>query len=144
MKDALTIDAPDRVIPGEPFDGTVGWRLAHLPARAVLRLAWRTAGDGIPDQHVVEEMDVAGLPAAAPAESIADGPYRGSHAVDALAPGPLRATDVRRFRLRAPPYPPSFRGHLIRLEWRLELAVDAATVSRALVISPAPGPLELP
>ncbi len=140
----MTIEGPERAEPGEPFEGAVGWQLAVAPARAVLRLAWRTAGAGIADEHVAVEIDVAGLPSAAPAASIADGPYRGAHAVDALAPGPLRAIDVRRFRLRAPPSPPSFKGSLIRLEWRLELEVDGASHVRPLVISPAAGPLELP
>jgi hypothetical protein len=145
VKEPLTIEAPERVAPGEPFDGTVGWQLAAAPASAVLRLAWRTAGAGVTDEHVVETVDVAGLPAAGAREVVAGDPYRGLQPVDALAPGPLRAIDMRRFRLRAPPSPPSFRGTLVRLEWRLELAVgDAGQVVRALVVSPLPHPIELP
>lgn len=144
MTESLRIEAPERVEPGEPFEGTVGWQLAAAPASAVLRLGWRTAGAGISDEHVALEVEVAGLPAAAAVAQIAAGPYRGAHAVNALAPGPLRATEVRRFRLRAPPAPPSFRGGLIRLGWRLELVVDGASCIRPLVISPAPGPLDLP
>ncbi len=144
MKGTLTIEAPDRVVPGEALEGTVGWQLADVPEAAVLRLAWRTSGAGIADEHVVEEVAVAGLPLADAGERVADGPYRGVHAVDALVPGPLRAADVRRFRLRAPPSPPSFRGTLVRLEWRLELDVDDARLARGLVISPVSGPIELP
>jgi hypothetical protein len=64
--------------------------------------------------------------------------------VDALAPGALKASDARRFQLRAPLAPPSFRGALVRLSWRLELRVESASTSRPLVIAPARLPLELP
>ena len=144
MKNPLTIEAPERAEPGEPFEGTVGWQLADAPASAVLRVVWRTAGEGVTDEHEAAAVEVSGLPAAGPRDVGSGGPYRGVQPADALAPGPLRPIDVRRFRLRAPPSPPSFRGRLVRLEWRLELVVDGATLVRRLVISPTSGAIELP
>jgi hypothetical protein len=140
----LEIDAPDRVLPGDWFAGTVRWELAATPASASLRLVWRTAGAGARDEQAVEVVDVAALPSAEPTAAVGAGPYRGAQAIDALAPRPLAARDARRFRLRAPLAPPSFRGALIRLDWRLELAAGGATATRPLVISPAAAPLALP
>lgn len=144
MKPILSIDAPDRIRPGDPLEGTVRWQMELAPAAVELRLIWRTAGAGNTDEHVVETVDAAGLPAADPTAMPAEGPYRGVQAVDALAPGPLRATDARRFRLRAPPSPPSFRGSLIRLDWRLELIAGEATAVHPLTLSPAGPPIQLP
>jgi hypothetical protein len=141
---ALAIDAPDAVVPGDLLEGTVRWQLAAAPRDAELRLVWSTVGAGLADEHVVETLDVAGLPAAAPAITVPEGPYRGAQVVDALAPGALKASDARRFQLRAPLAPPSFRGALVRLSWRLELWVESASTSRPLVIAPARLPLELP
>lgn len=144
MTRTLTIEAPERVAPGESFEGTVRWQLDAAPRAAELRLVWRTAGAGLIDEHVVETVDVAGLPAADPATAAAEGPYRGVQTIDALAPRPLAATDARRFRLRAPPSPPSFRGSLVRLAWHLELSADAASASRPITISPTATPIALP
>ena len=144
MKSSLTIDAPDHVTPGEPFDGIVRWKLSSAPDTAQLRLAWRTSGAGLTDEHVVDTLEVAALPTADPAGAAAEGPYRGVQTVDAFAPGPLKATDARRFRLRAPPSPPSFRGSLIQLSWHLELSAGGDTTTRAIVISPTRDPLALP
>lgn len=144
MSATLIIEAPDHVVPGELFEGTVRWELPAAPASAWLELAWRTAGAGLRDEQVVERVDVAALPAAAPQPALAEGPYRGVQALDALAPRPLAARDARRFRLRAPLSPPSFRGLLVRLDWRLALAVDTATATRPLLVSPAASPLSLP
>jgi len=144
VKDLVTIEAPDCVVPGEPFEGTVRWQLARAPRQVVLRLVWRTSGAGLTDEHVVETIDVAGLPSAVAADPVAEGPYRGVQSVDALAPGPLKATDARRFRLRAPPSPPSFRGSLIRLDWRLDLAAGPVTTTHQLTIAPGGHPIHLP
>jgi hypothetical protein len=76
--------------------------------------------------------------------TVPEGPYRGAQVVDALAPRGLMAKGARRFQLRAPLAPPSFRGKLVRLSWRLELRVDSASTRRPLVIAPARVPLELP
>lgn len=143
MKAALAIEAPERILPGEVFEGVVRWQLARAPEEAVLRLVWSTAGAGLTDEHVVETVDVATLPAADPAGAVAEGPYRGVGG-DALAPGPLEAKGARRFRLRAPPSPPSFRGSLIRLEWRLELAAGPDRAVHALTVAPGGAPIELP
>ncbi len=144
MKTTLAIDAPDHVTPGETFEGIVRWQLSGAPDAALLRLVWRTTGAGITDEHVVDTLDVASLPTAHPAAAAAEGPYRGVQTVDAFAPGPLEPTDARRFRLRAPPSPPAFRGSLIQLSWHLELSAGPATATRAIVISPATAPLALP
>ena len=144
MKSGLAIEAPDRVVPGEILEGVVRWQLVRAPDTAVLRLVWTTAGAGLPDEHVVETVDIEGLPAADPAEAVAEGPYRGVQAKDAFAPGPLKARDARRFRLRAPPSPPSFRGTLVQLEWRLELVADRQTAVHALAIAPGGAPIQLP
>lgn len=144
MKTTLTIDAPDHVSPGETFEGIVRWHLSDAPDAALLRLVWRTAGAGITDEHVVDTLDVAALPTADPAAAAAEGPYRGVQTVDAFAPGPLKPSDARRFRLRAPPSPPSFRGSLISLSWHLELSAGPATATRPITISPTPAPLALP
>lgn len=144
MKSGLAIEAPDRVVPGEILEGVVRWQLVRAPDAALLRLVWTTAGAGLPDEHVVETVDIAGLPAAEPAEAVAEGPYRGVQAKDALAPGPLKVRDARRFRLRAPPSPPSFRGTLVRLEWRLEVVVGRQTAVHALAIAPGGLPIQLP
>ncbi|HEU5060886.1 MAG TPA: hypothetical protein VFU21_30355, partial [Kofleriaceae bacterium] len=136
----LAIDAPQRVLPGETFEGIVRWQLAAAPDAVELRLRWRTSGAGRTDEHVVETVDVAGLPTADPAAPGGQGPYRGMQAVDLLAPRPLSATDARRFRLRAPPSPPSFRGSLVRLTWQLELAAGKHEIARPIVISPTSAP----
>lgn len=140
----LTIDAPDRALPGETFEGIVRWDLPAAPASVALRLRWKTSGAGQSDEHAVETVDVAGLPLADPSAATGQGPYRGVQAVDVLAPRPLRAADARRFRLRAPPSPPSFRGSLVRLAWQLELAAGDQLVTRVIVISPTSGPIDLP
>jgi hypothetical protein len=144
VKPPLTIDAPDHVAPGDPFEGIVRWQLADAPAAVLLRLVWRTSGAGLTDEHVVDTLDVAALPTADPAAAAAEGPYRGVQTVDAFAPGPLKPTDARRFRFRAPPSPPSFRGSLIQLSWHLELVAGPATATRPIVISPTTAPLALP
>ena len=36
MKTTLTIDAPDHVTPGEPFEGIVRWQLSHAPDAVLL------------------------------------------------------------------------------------------------------------
>ena len=141
---SLSIDAPDRVAPGETFEGIVRWELAEAPAEILLRLRWKTSGAGRTDEHVVETVEVAGLPVADPAAAAGEGPYRGVQPVDLLAPRPLRASDARRFRLRAPPSPPSFRGSLIRLAWQLELVAGHLETTRPIVFSPTPSPLALP
>lgn len=140
----LTIEAPDRVAPGETFEGILRWQLAAAPEEVVLRLRWKTGGAGRTDEHVVETVDVAGLPVADPSAAAGEGPYRGVQPVDLLAPRPLRASDARRFRLRAPPSPPSFRGSLIRLGWQLELVAGELETTRAIVFSPTPAPIALP
>jgi hypothetical protein len=91
MKSGLAIEAPG---PGgaRRDPGGRGALAAGPGARTPrsLRLVWTTAGAGLPDEHVVETVDIAGLPAADPAEAVAEGPYRGVQATDALAPGPSR------------------------------------------------------
>ena len=145
MKSGLAIEAPARVLPGELLEGVVRWQLERAPDAAVLRLSWTTAGAGLTDEHVVETVDIAGLPPADPTGAVAEGPYRGVQASDALAPGPLKARDARRFRLRAPPSPPSFRGSLIRLDWRLEVVAGRETsATHPLTIAPGGEPLQLP
>jgi hypothetical protein len=140
----LSIEAPERVAPGETFEGILRWQLAAAPEEVLLRLRWKTSGAGRTDEHLVETVDVAGLPVADPAAAAGEGPYRGVQHVDLLAPRPLRASDARRFRLRAPPSPPSFRGSLIRLTWHIELVAGDVETTRAIVFSPIPGPIALP
>ena len=104
--------------PGECIRGKVLWALGKDPKRLRLSLGWWTEGKGSRDAEVV-------------AESVWD--------TDETA-------GERAFEFRVPEGPYSFSGHLISLQWALELTAEQGPEPEILdlIISPTGVPVELP
>jgi hypothetical protein len=95
----LTLTIKDNLTefpPGQVIEGMLAWRLDHPPKDAFLRLFWFTQGRGTQDVNVVSELVL-------PQEKDAH---------------------EQPFQCALPPYPYSFNGALISLQWAIELVLD--------------------
>lgn len=104
--------------PGETIRGKVLWALGERPKRLKISLGWWTEGKGTRDAEVIAESEWA---------------------TDETA-------GERTFDFSVPEGPYSFQGHLITLQWALEVTVEQGPEAEILdlVISPTGVPVELP
>jgi hypothetical protein len=87
----LSSDTRD-FLPGETLKGELHWSFPERVQRIELRLFWVTSGRGVPETGVVEVLRFE----------------------------PLAAQDARPFSFQLPPFPFSYEGRLMRLNWALE------------------------
>lgn len=105
-----TVGKRRRFRPGEDVMGAAAWQLQKEADAVEVRLFWRTEGKGTQDVGVAatQRFDNTGL------------------------------SEVREFRLKAPPGPYSFSGRLISLIWALEMVVLPGRDAERLDITISP------
>jgi hypothetical protein len=96
--------------PGETIEGSAVWRLGAPLQKGELSLGWSTRGKGSVDQEIVETQAWETAP----------------------------ASGQRTFCFTAPTEPHSFDGHLISLDWWLELHLEPGTETARIEIIIAP------
>ena len=119
MESNLFIDLPrTHYRPGETLAGEILWSLENAPESLCLTLGWWTEGRGTKDAKIESELEWSS---------------------QALA-----GKEAFEFTIPASPY--SFDGHLISLQWALELRVkkgkDAQTLN--ITVAPTDHAVELP
>jgi hypothetical protein len=104
------LDGRTQYRPGEVIEGTASWELAEPPQQLEVHLFWHTEGRGTKDVSIVETIAY-------------QNPQR---------------YDNRPFRFKVPDGPYSYDGHLIAIEWGIELLGEGTreVVQVPLVISP--------
>lgn len=113
----LQLDTHERrLAPGSRVGGVARWTSDEALKQARVLALWTTSGKGTRDEGAGAQHDF----------------------------GPPRRTDEQRFELRLPEGPLSFEGHLITLEWKLELVLDDEIVAELdFVLSPFDQPIVL-
>ena len=92
----LTLESAS-VLPGESLRGRVSWQCSKTPRKLVLGLRWRTESQGTPETGLIGELHL---------------PYES-------------ASGETDFEIEVPWLaPPTYRGRLLSILWRLELRAD--------------------